>query len=155
MSYVICVASKPPDQLQFMMSFYFIFDKLIKTQFNGFDLVGKNSIRDILFQEIRYQIRNLSVMERCIRINAENGQKVGFKITKTVVTDVNPGGLADNAGLRVGDRLVKVRLQRTQTASKADKVLPWSPFKVDGYSCRDMKPENIINFIKVSGSYLM
>ena len=69
-------------------------------------------------------------MERCIRINAENGQKVGFKITKTVVTDVNPGGLADNAGLKVGDRLVKV----------------------DGYSCRDMKPENIINFIKVSGA---
>ena len=27
--------------------------------------------------------------------------------------------------------------------------------KVDGYSCRDMKPENIINFIKVSGSYLI
>ena len=70
-------------------------------------------------------------MERCIRINAENGQKVGFKITKTVVTDVNPGGLADNAGLRVGDRLVKV----------------------DGYSCRDMKPENIIDFIKVSEIY--
>ena len=57
-------------------------------------------------------------MERCIRINAENGQKVGFKITKTVVTDVNPGGLADNAGLRVGDRLVKVRPQRTQTGGK-------------------------------------
>ena len=59
-------------------------------------------------------------MERCIRINAENGQKVGFKITKTVVTDVNPGGLADNAGLRVGDRLVKVRLQRT--AGKVNEV---------------------------------
>lgn len=71
-------------------------------------------------------------MERCIRINAENGQKVGFKITKTVVTDVNPGGLADNAGLKVGDRLVKV----------------------DGYSCHDMRPENIINFIKVSGAML-
>ena len=66
-------------------------------------------------------------MERCIRINAENGQKVGFKITKTVVTDVNPGGLADNAGLRVGDRLVKVGLQRTWTAGKVDKVRPWSP----------------------------
>lgn len=39
---------------------------------------------------------------------------------------MNPGGLADNAGLKVGDRLVKV----------------------DGYSCRDMKPENIIDFIK-------
>ena len=66
-------------------------------------------------------------MERCIRINAENGQKVGFKITKTVVTDVNPGGLADNAGLRVGDRLVKARLQRTETIGKLDKVRPWSP----------------------------
>ena len=57
---VICVLSKPPDQLWLMMSFYFIFDKLIKTQFNGFELVGENSIRDILFQEIRYQIRDLS-----------------------------------------------------------------------------------------------
>ena len=63
-------------------------------------------------------------MERCIRINAENGQKVGFKITKTVVTDVNPGGLADNAGLRVGDRLVKVRPQRTQTDGEVDVGCP-------------------------------
>ena len=63
-------------------------------------------------------------MERCIRINAENGQKVGFKITKTVVTDVNPGGLADNAGLRVGDRLVKVRPQRTRTNVKVDEGRP-------------------------------
>ena len=67
-------------------------------------------------------------MERCIRINAENGQKVGFKITKTVVTDVNPGGLADNAGLRVGDRLVKGGLQRTKTAGK-DEVRSWSPYQ--------------------------
>ena len=63
-------------------------------------------------------------MERCIRINAENGQKVGFKITKTVVTDVNPGGLADNAGLRVGDRLVKVRPQRTRTNVKVGEDRP-------------------------------
>ena len=88
--------------------------------------VSYKCISKTRFQENRSA---LSQMERCIRINAENGQKVGFKITKTVVTDVNPGGLADNAGLKVGDRLVKV----------------------DGYSCRDMKPENIINFIKVSG----